>query len=323
MTRIKKIWKTSNDQDGFELKLTDGSELTISRTCWNDIDRKEICEGGMIFHANNMDIFFSKSEVESADNGFDLDNAEKDFEECKILYNKGVALFDLKKYEEAIIVFDQILCKNPRDIDALNLKGFALFLLEKYKEAVETLVLVLEVDFKNSEAINKIQKSLGAMEEYEIKLELCDKLLKTGCEYVLFYKFSALSQLKRHEEIVRLCDEFLENNYYFDNKRDCSDNVLFYLHRKSNALFDLEKYEEAIRVFDVLLNIYNYNGPSADPYADGEEENIYCNLLNYKGRALLELKRYKEAIDVFDKILKIYPEYSSVSLNKISEGNLK
>ena len=51
--------------------------------------------------------------------------------------NKGLALDNLGKYEEAIEWYDKTLKIDPNNVFALYNKGFALNNLGKYQEAIE------------------------------------------------------------------------------------------------------------------------------------------------------------------------------------------
>ena len=53
------------------------------------------------------------------------------------MYNKGLALGNLGKYQEAIEWYDKALKIDPNYVDALNNKGIALNNLGKYQEAIE------------------------------------------------------------------------------------------------------------------------------------------------------------------------------------------
>ena len=66
--------------------------------------------------------------------------------DVKTLYNKGVALGNLGKYEIAIEWYDKALTINPAYIDALNNKGISLGILGNYTEALDWLDKVLEID---------------------------------------------------------------------------------------------------------------------------------------------------------------------------------
>jgi len=50
-------------------------------------------------------------------------------------YNKGLALYNLRKYDKAIKCFDKAIRINPEYADAWISKGLALHRLGKYDEA--------------------------------------------------------------------------------------------------------------------------------------------------------------------------------------------
>jgi tetratricopeptide (TPR) repeat protein len=66
-----------------------------------------------------------------------------------ILDGKGLTLYDLGKFEEAIIYFDKILAMNSSEIeavtDALNNKGLALNALGRHEEAISNYDRVLSI----------------------------------------------------------------------------------------------------------------------------------------------------------------------------------
>ena len=61
-------------------------------------------------------------------------------------YNKGVALNDLGKYDEAIKAYDRAIELNPEDSDAWCNKGVALYYLGKYDEAIKTSDKTIELN---------------------------------------------------------------------------------------------------------------------------------------------------------------------------------
>lgn len=69
---------------------------------------------------------------------------------------------------------------------------------------------------------------------------------------------------------------------------------------KSEALFKLDKYEEALIYLDIILEI--------DP-------NNLGSLIN-KGRLMLQLNKFEEASFLADKVLKIYPDHKDALLIK-------
>ena len=59
--------------------------------------------------------------------------------------NKGIALEDLEKYEEAIAEFDRAIELEPRDENTYNNKGNALRELGRYEEAIAEYDKALEI----------------------------------------------------------------------------------------------------------------------------------------------------------------------------------
>ncbi|MEK6831215.1 MAG: tetratricopeptide repeat protein, partial [Thermoproteota archaeon] len=60
--------------------------------------------------------------------------------------NKGVALFNLGKYEVAIRVYDQAIKLDPNDADVWHNKGIALEKLGKYNEAEKCFAKFKELE---------------------------------------------------------------------------------------------------------------------------------------------------------------------------------
>ncbi|WP_138500400.1 tetratricopeptide repeat protein [Nostoc sp. PA-18-2419] len=65
------------------------------------------------------------------------------------------------------------------------------------------------------------------------------------------------------------------------------------LSKQGNTLFDLQRYQEALAVYEKAVNI-------RPDYVQG---------WNGQGRTLLELKKYKEALAAYDKAIQIKPDY--------------
>jgi tetratricopeptide (TPR) repeat protein len=56
------------------------------------------------------------------------------FADAEDYYNKGIALYNLEKFEEAITALD--LANKPDYVDAYSYKGIALVELGKFEEAI-------------------------------------------------------------------------------------------------------------------------------------------------------------------------------------------
>lgn len=82
------------------------------------------------------------------------------------MYNKIESLIELKKYQEAIDCYDNLLKINPMDTEALCNKGKNLILLGKYDKALHIFNIVLNQDNNNYNAVE------GLYDIYSIYL--CD-----------------------------------------------------------------------------------------------------------------------------------------------------
>ncbi len=60
--------------------------------------------------------------------------------------NKAYSLFRLKKYEEAIIIYDYSIKINPSQALIYVYKGKSLYLLQKYDEAISCYNKAIELD---------------------------------------------------------------------------------------------------------------------------------------------------------------------------------
>ena len=65
---------------------------------------------------------------------------------------EGIALFNLKKYNEAIEYFDRILKVDPKHVDALFNKGRALHNLNKFNAALICYDNVIRINPRHSKA---------------------------------------------------------------------------------------------------------------------------------------------------------------------------
>jgi tetratricopeptide (TPR) repeat protein len=208
------------------------------------------------------------------------------------LNNKGLALHNLGRYNEAIEYYDKALEIDSKNAVVLNNKGLALGNLGRYNEAIECYDKALEIDPKYVNALNNKGFALGNLGRYNEAIECYDKALKIDPKYVnaLNNKGLALHNLGRYNEAIEYYDKALE----IDSK-----NAVV-LNNKGLALRNLGRYNEAIEYYDKALEI--------DPK--------YVNALNNKGSALHNLGRYNEAIEYYDKALEIDPKHVLAKKNR-------
>jgi tetratricopeptide (TPR) repeat protein len=83
-------------------------------------------------------------------------------------HNKGVSLFKMDRYNEAIVAFDQALTLAAEDrIDSLYSKGVALGLLAQHEQALAAFEQVIRIDANHGMAWHNIGIALLKLERSE------------------------------------------------------------------------------------------------------------------------------------------------------------
>ncbi|MDD4454080.1 MAG: tetratricopeptide repeat protein [Candidatus Methanomethylophilaceae archaeon] len=202
-------------------------------------------------------------------------------------HNKGVALDDLGRYDEAISCYDRALEVDPKYAYAWNGKGNALKHLGRYDEAISCYDRALEVDPKYAYAWYNKGNALDDLGRYDEAIACYDRALEVDPKYAYAWhnKGVALKHLGRYDEAIACYDRALE----VDPKHAHAWNS------KGNALNDLGRYDEAIACYDRALEV--------DPK--------YASAWHNKGIALKNLGRYDEAIGCYDRALEVDPKFAS------------
>jgi len=94
------------------------------------------------------------------------------------IVNKGVALGNLGKFDEAIVCFDRALEINPEYAEAWYNKGFALGNLGKFDEAIVCYDRALEINPEYAEAWNNKGVALDELGKFDEAIVCFDRALK-------------------------------------------------------------------------------------------------------------------------------------------------
>ena len=206
--------------------------------------------------------------------------------------NKGIALVNLDRSEEALACYDEALDINPRLAGAWNNKGIALVNLGRSEEALACCDKALDINPQYIEAWNNKGAALHALGKPDEELACYDQALEINPRYAEAWnnKGIALGNFCRSEEELACYDEALDIN---------SRNAEVW-YNKGNALDNLGRSEEALACYDKALDI--------NPR--------YTDAWYNKGIALLNLRRGDEALACYDKALDINPRYAEAWGNK-------
>ena len=155
-------------------------------------------------------------------------NTETESSSISDLIQKGNAMLNASKYEEAQVSFDQVLKINSTSVDALNGKGLILNQLGKYEEAISWFDKTLEIDPNFVDALNNKGVTLSNLGKYEEAISWFDKTLEIDPNFVdaMFNKAIALGELGKLEDALVWTDKALSLEPATDNNSNSKDLLI-------------------------------------------------------------------------------------------------
>jgi len=125
--------------------------------------------------------------------------------------NRGNALQDLKRYDEALASHNHALELNPDYAEGWSNKGITLNELKRYDEALAHYDKALELKPDYAEGWSYKGNTLQDLKRYDEALAHYDKALDLKADYaqVWFNKGIALNKLKRYDEALACYDQVL------------------------------------------------------------------------------------------------------------------
>ncbi len=221
---------------------------------------------------------------------------QPDLELARVWLNKGVALDDLGKYDEAIEAYDEAIRLNPNYAKAWFNKGLSLDDLGKYDEAAKAYDEAIRLDPNNATKpwFNK-GLALDELGEYDEAVKAYDEAIRldpNNAAKAWFTKGLALDELGEYDEAVKAYDEAIKID---------PNNATKAWFNKGLALDELGEYDEAVKAYDEAIRLDPNNAAKA-----------WFN----KGLALDELGEYDEAVKAYDEVIKIDPNDAKAWNNK-------
>ncbi len=207
------------------------------------------------------------------------------------LFEQGVALQRQGQIDAARLRYQQVLQKQPRNLDALLLLG----LIEQEGDparAVELFRQAVKVDPGSTQALLNLGNALSQDGAYEEALTAYDRALalKPGFLEAMNNRASTLRRLGRLDDALAVYDRVL----------GLSPAIADAHYNRGNVLRELKRFDEALASYQRALAI-NPNDAEA---------------LNNRGVTLHCLRRFDEALTNYEDALSIRPGYVQALSNR-------
>jgi tetratricopeptide (TPR) repeat protein len=240
--------------------------------------------------------------------------------------NRGNALLDLKRLDEALANYDKALALKPDYAEAHCNRGSALLDLNRLDEALASCNKALDLNPNYAEGYNNRGNVLLNLKRFNEALACYDKALTLNPDYAEAYynRGNSLRDLKQPDKAVASYDRALALK---------PDNAEAYYNRGS-ALKDLKRPDEAMASYSKALSLkpdyaeayYNLGNVLRDLKLPDRALASYNKALATKpdyaeayigrGDALLDLKQPDKALASYDKALAINPSYAEAYYNR-------
>ncbi len=206
--------------------------------------------------------------------------------------NKGLALAELKKPEDAMLCFEKATEMHPKSAQVWLRKGVALICLNNFEDSIVALDKAIELRPKFANAWNYKGMALADMERNEEALIAIDRAIELDHKniFALSNKGYILTQLGKYDEAVQAFDEAI--------KLDPQD--AFSWHAKGDALDEQGKHDDAIQAYDRAIEL-----DSKNPYT-----------WNNKGDTLAKQGKHDEALQALEKAIELDPNFAAAWSNK-------
>ncbi|MEG4282701.1 tetratricopeptide repeat protein [Microcoleus sp. A006_D1] len=235
------------------------------------------------------------------------------------LHNRGITLYNLSKFEEALAAYDRAITLRPDYAEVWQEKAKTLYELKKYKEsqsaydkAIELKPEYLEAWTGRGYALDKLQQSKEAIASF-------DNALKIQPDYPAAWegRGDALLDSQRYEEAIASYEKAVQ----------FQPNLYLAWYNRGQAHQNLKQYDRAVESYQKAVEIkfdnsdawYNLGNVFLELNKNQEAFEAYEKAVRFqpnfyqgwysKGIALLKMRRHEEAVQAYEKAVKLKPDY--------------
>ena len=201
----------------------------------------------------------------------------------KELYFTGIKLYNEKKYQKALKVFEELIHKDPQNGDSFANISVIKKIEKKYDEAFKYLNSAIKINPKNSQYHTNMGNLFRDVGSYKNSIDSYLKAIEINPEDANTFNNLAITYEKTGDENKAI--EYYKKAIIIDNTMVKAINNIGIL------LYKQKKYQDAIDVFDLALK------------TDPEYYDVYSN----KGSCLSKIKEYDKAIEQLKLAIKYQP----------------
>jgi protein O-GlcNAc transferase len=207
-------------------------------------------------------------------------------------FNRGNALSDLKRPDEAVASYDKAIALKPDHVGAYTNRGAALKELKRLDEALASYDKAISLNPGYADAYNNHGIALDALKRFDEALVSYDRAiaLNPGFADARNNRGAALRELKRFDQALASFDEAIALKPDFAEAYD----------NRGNVLNDLNRLDEALSSYDQAISL----------------KPDYADAYNNRGGTLRELKRLDEAVASFDQAIALKPDLAAAYNNR-------
>ena len=220
---------------------------------------------------------------------------------------------------DAVKLFDQALDINPDHPFVLNNRGNALKELQRCEEALASYDRAIALYADYADAYNNRGNALQALKRYEEAIASYDRALVLKPDLAVAHNSRAdvLLEMKRFGEALLSYDRAIELQLYDADMYNNRGNVLQELRRYEDALLSYERALElkpdSAEACSNRGNAFQRLGRDEDALGSYEQALVlnpdYSIAYNNQGNTLQKLRRYEDAVLSYEHALAIKPDY--------------
>jgi tetratricopeptide (TPR) repeat protein len=240
--------------------------------------------------------------------------------------NRGLALQELRRFDDALASFEHALAIDPDDADVLMSRGVALMALGRHGDAVASYDRALAISPDHVDALTNRGSALHALGRTVEALASYERALAISPDHpeALANRGVLLHALKRDLDALASVDRALAVRPRHPETLANRGVVLHALERYAEALVSFEealaiapRYGEALNNRAItLMRLGRHVGALASLDAALAIRPDYAEALNNRGTVLTQLNRHAEALASFEQALAIKPDFAAAHLNE-------